>query len=70
MNDKFYDASDVRDVYMEVSINVDGAIDLYDYAIEKAVNYQNTKNDDDVSGENAFAGEPFSRYEREFTFVK
>lgn len=82
MNDKFYDASDVRDVYMEVSINdddaiywvdisnLDDSIDVYDYVIEKAVNYHNTKNDDDVSGENAFAGEPFSRYESEFTFVK
>lgn len=82
MTDKFYEANDVKDVYIEVSINdgdaiywvdiseIDSSIDAYDYAIEKAVKYHNVKYDDDVSDENTFASEPFSRYESEFTFVK
>ena len=80
MTDKFYDANDVKDIYMEVSINddaiywvditdIDSSIDPYEYAIEKAVKYHNVKYDD-VSDENTFASEPFSRYESEFTFVK
>ena len=81
MTDKFYDANDVKDIYMEVSINddaiywvditdIDSSIDPYEYAIEKAVKYHNVKYDEDVSDENTFASEPFSRYESEFTFVK
>ena len=83
MTDKFYDANDVKDIYMEVSINddddaiywvditdIDSSIDPYEYAIEKAVKYHNVKYDEDVSDENTFASEPFSRYEGEFTFVK
>ena len=81
MTDEFYDANDVKDIYMEVSINddaiywvditdIDSSIDPYEYAIEKALKYHNVKYDEDVSDENTFASEPFSRYESEFTFVK
>lgn len=82
MTEKFYDANDVKDIYMEVSIHdddaiywvditdIDSSIDPYDYAIEKAVKYHNVKYDEVVSDENAFASEPFSRYESEFTYVK
>ena len=82
MKNKFYNASDVIDVYMEVSINdddaiywidisnIDSSIDVYDFAIEKAVEYHNAKNKENVSCDNSFAGEPFSRYENEFIFLK
>ena len=82
MTDKFYDSNDVKDIYMEVSINdddaiywvdiseIDSSVDAHDYAIEKAVKYHNAKYDENVSNDNTFAGEPFSRYESEFTFVK
>ena len=82
MTDKFYEANDVKNVYIEVSINdgnviywvdiseICSSVDAYEYAIEKAVEYHNVKYDEVVSDENAFASEPFSRYESEFTYVK
>ena len=82
MTDKFYEANDVKNVYIEVSINdgdaiywvditdIDSSVDAYDYAIEQAVKYHNVKHNEDVSDENTFASEPFSRYESEFAFVK
>ena len=50
--------------------DIDSSIEPYEYAIEKAVKYHNVKYDEDVSDENTFASEPFSRYESEFTYVK
>lgn len=82
MTGKFYKAADVIDVYMEVSINddeviywvdiskLDDKIDTYDYAIDIALSYHNSHKAEIASSENAVAGEPFSRYEREFILVR
>ena len=57
-------------IYWVDITDIDSSIDPYEYAIEKAVKYHNVKYDEDVSDENTFASEPFSRYESEFTYVK
>ena len=43
--------------------------DEYDWSIQRAVDYHNTLELEQVSEDNATASEPFSRNETEFTFV-
>jgi len=86
MPDKFLDADQVEGKYMEVIvISKDGqeyiywvgleklpdGEDEYDWSIETAIKFHNSKNlSPYVSEEDAEAGEPFSRFESEFVYIK
>ena len=83
-DEKFHEADEVEGKYMEVIITHDDGDehvywvnlasmpdggDEWDWSIDVAVKHHNGLGLEKVSEDNADSGDPFSRYESEFTFL-